>query len=369
MFKKSTLASAVATAIGVSAVGIGSAQAHSLFFPYVALSDTVTTMISVVNASNENYTPNGSPDGSNLHYRIYYKTAADNSLSCPEFDEFLPTSQYDVQSIDLSGHFATETAGVLFNDPSINNNWEASNKSYALGEGILPLRGYLYIDNNDTTEGVETLTGEAINFDFGSGASWGYQAYSSQGTQFTYANYEWAASRSPSNVTMMPFAEVMTTFLVTPVSYDQAPDVNNNYAARIEFITGLTTRGDVYDRDENLISGTVPQDVVCVGRVDATSLLTAGALNRVADGGWGQLYSYRTLAGAPASFKAETDPTFVPGTAELTSAGVTKLNATDGAVIIKLEYNLGGTINGGAIQGTFNNAITLMPEGPASLAQ
>jgi hypothetical protein len=104
-------------------------------------------------------------------------------------------------------------------------------------------------------------------------------------------DFRFAASQSPSNVAVMPFNEITTAFFVTPVSIDQHPDFMNNYRARIEFVT--STRGDLYDRDENLISGTVPQDVVCVGRINAISMLSDGTAARLVNGGWGRLWNYR----------------------------------------------------------------------------
>ncbi|MGQ9659159.1 MAG: hypothetical protein ACUVT0_03490, partial [Thermochromatium sp.] len=181
MFAKNTLASAVAAAIGVSAVGV--TQADTLFFPYVALSDTVTTIVSVINTTDDNWNENGdSVASTHLHYRLYYKTITKDEdreyllKNCEEYDEYLPTSRNDIQTIDLGGVFGDSTAGVLFNDPSINNKWKQSGRDYALGRNVKPARGYLVVDNSDTTVD-RTLAGEAFVFEFGSGAAWGYQAY------------------------------------------------------------------------------------------------------------------------------------------------------------------------------------------------
>ncbi|MFD2112469.1 hypothetical protein [Thiorhodococcus fuscus] len=353
MFAKSTLASAVAAAIGVSAVGI--AQADSVFFPQVVLSDTVTTIASVINTTASNWDNAGNVSTTHLHYRFYYKAgvnASDATASCEEYDEYLPTSIGDIQTIDLSGHFGADTLGVLFNDPSINNNWAATNRDYAFGRNVAPARGYLYVDNSANSG--NTLGGEAFVFEFGSGAAWGYQAYNTNN-----ANYAWAASASPSLVPLMPFGEITTAFFVTPVSVDQAPDVANDYRARVEFFTSMQ-RGDVYDRDENLISGTVPQDVVCVARIDAMDLLSDGAMARIADGGWARLLNYRLTSNSSTASPANINATATDDAASL-SAAATKLTADDGAVVIKLEYNIGGTFNGESVGGTYNNAIIYQP--------
>ncbi|MBK1718870.1 hypothetical protein [Thiocystis violacea] len=360
MFAKNTLASAVAAAIGVSAVGI--AQADSVFFPYAALSTTVTTIVSVINTTSNNYDQSGiaSTTANLLHYRFYYKSgaAADDLLApCEEYDEYLPTSKNDIQTIDLGGVFGAETAGVLFNDPSINNKWVASGRDYALGRSVLPARGYLFVDNSDGVAPVadsgQTLAGEAFIFEFGSGAAWGYQAHDSNDQ-----NYITKASESPSNVAIMPFTEVTTAFFVTPVDGEQAPDFQNNYRARVEFVT--SSRGDMFDRDENLISGTLPQDVVCVARVNAADMLSDGTLARLGDGGWAKVHNYRVVPNATAT-------AWVPAVFDATNSAVPSASAIrsdwdDGAVVIKLEYNAGATINGEAVGGTYNNAIMFAPE-------
>ncbi|MBK1722430.1 hypothetical protein [Thiocystis violacea] len=360
MFAKNTLASAVAAAIGVSAVG--AAQAGTAFWPYAALSETVTTIVSVINTSDYNWSSGGAANGTgaagdNLHYRFYYKsgTAANDKLAkCEEYDEYLPTSYNDLQTIDLSGHFGAETSGVLFNDPSINNQWQQSGRDYAFGRNVLPARGYLFVDTYDgPTARSESLSGEAFVFEFGSGAAWGYQAY-----HWYTSDYRWAASASPSNVSIMPFTEITTAFFVTPVDWDQAPDFANDYRARVEFVT--TSRGDLYDRDENLISGTVPQDVVCVARVDAADMLSDGTLARLEDGGWAKLWNYRVKNGGAAGW---VPAVFDPQQSDGLSAASSARSADAGAVVIKLEYNLGGTINGesSGTNGVFNNAIMLAP--------
>ena len=354
MFAKNTLASAVAAAIGVSAVGV--AQADTVFFPYAALSNTVTTVVSVINTTNHNWNHNGAVAATHLHYRFYYKTQDDLLSSCQEYNEYLPTSRNDIQTIDLGGTFASETAGVLFNDPSINNDWDSSDRSYAMGRSVMPARGYLTVDNSDTDTEM-TLAGEAFVFEFGSGAAWGYQAKSSNDNDFRNA-----ASESPSNVALMPFSEVITTFFVTPVSIDQHPDFANNYRARVEFVT--TERGDLYDRDENLISGSVPKDVVCLGRVDASSLLSDGTAARLVDGGWGKLHSYRLKDVDGKWMPAEFNVSVTSGGSDSSNlvAVANRTQASDGAIVIKLEYNAGATFNGEDVGGTYNNGILFAPD-------
>ncbi|MGQ9659158.1 MAG: hypothetical protein ACUVT0_03485, partial [Thermochromatium sp.] len=169
-------------------------------------------------------------------------------------------------------------------------------------------------------------------------------------------------------VALMPLNEITTAFFVTPVSIDQNPDVRNDYRARIDFVS--TERGDLYDRDENLISGTVPQDIVCVGRINAKDLLSAGTAARLENGGWGLLWSYRLLnqggSWVPAAFdrNGSTADALHKASSIVNSANKRDKNAPDddGAVVIKLEYNTGGTFNGESVGGTYNNAIMIHPD-------
>ncbi len=386
MFAKNKLASAVAAAIGVSAVGV--AQADTVFFPYVALSETVTTVVSVINTTENNWNSDGSARAAtHLHYRFYYKTGANaNNLTanCEEYNEYLPTSRNDIQTIDLGGIFGANTSGVLFNDPSVNNQWQQSGRDYAFGRYLIPARGYLTVDNSNADPSfianrgelanIPTLSGEAFVFEFASGAAWGYPAYSSLPpraiTDTLYpADFRYAASRNPADVAFMPLSEVTTAFLVTPVSADQTPDVANNYRARIDIRS--TVRGDLFDRDENLISGTSPVDVVCVGRVNLPDLISDGVEARLSNGGWGRVWNYRLVQvgsnWVPANFARANQPstgglTPTPANAAAGAFADPRYNADDGAVVIKLEYNLGATLNGEAVGGTYNNAIMLRPD-------
>lgn len=382
MFAKNTLASAVAAAIGVSAVGV--AQADTVFFPYAALSPTVTTIVSVINTSRNMWQADGqtpvTDQRGNLHYRFYYKSVADGERlldPCVEYNEPLPSSWNDIQTIDLGGVFGADTAGVLFDDPSVNNQWQQSGRDYAFGRNVQPARGYLTVDNSDSDNGNLTMSGEAFVFEFGSGAVWGYQAYESDtypgGTTVPFdinnpADFRHVASKSPSNIAVMPFTEVTTAFFVTPIAWNQHPDLINNYRARVDIRT--TTRGDMYDRDENLVSGTIPADVVCVGRVNVADMLSDGTRARLVNGGWGRVYNYPVAQvgsdWVPSLFnRANFDAGVSSGLRPLgVSVNDPAFSAVDhdGAVVIKLEYNLGGTFNGEAVGGVYNNAIMFQPD-------
>jgi hypothetical protein len=394
MISQKKLAIAVSVALGATAAAV--AHADSAYFPQVVYSPSVTTIISVVNESSRNYTPAGLPDGDNLHYRLYYKDllAADSNLdACREFNTFLPTSKFDLQSFDVGNvftDFANNTLGVLFDDPSRNNQWQQAGQSYALAldTGLSAIRGYLLVDNQDrlnppgTTptnraQAFESVTGEALLMEYATGASWGYAAYDRDGDtaeevvgtnvlggEFDYGrNGENSGTASPYQVTMMPFEEVSTSFLVTPIyAPDQpgptnagafnlgtivgnvAPGNANDYEATLEFVT-RSGAFSVYDRDELVMSGSVPETVVCVGRVEAQDLLTVGVNDRTRNGGWGLLENRAVLS--------QATPGVFPGSVSQT--------VTSAAVVIKHEA--GTSLNGVDTNGRWNNAIILPDAG------
>ena len=69
MLNQKKLTVAIAIAVGASAAAIGSASAGQLFFPQAVVSDTVTTVVSVIN-TQEARNPTVAET---LHYRYYYK--------------------------------------------------------------------------------------------------------------------------------------------------------------------------------------------------------------------------------------------------------------------------------------------------------
>jgi len=334
MSAQKNLASAISIALGTTAlVAAGAATASSAFFPQVVVSPSVTTIVSVANTSAANYNQNGTGPGDNLHYHYYYKPADNNAAPCVEVNVFRPTSQFDLQTIDLGGVFGAFDLGVLFNDPSFFNNWRAPNQSFALGSltGLVASRGYLVVDNADASE--ESVRGEAFVFEFANGATWGYQAYRAAGETNPPGapefDYTFAASENPAFASIMPFEEIATAFMVTPVTDNMIPGINT-YKTQLAYVIDPTASTAFYDRDEGAVSGRVPQEVTCVGRIDAADLLTDAALSLVPDGGW--------------TFVAQntTNTDYSP------------------AVVIKLEYGV-GSFNGEPINGVFNNAFVIAP--------
>jgi len=348
---------ALSLAVATIAAGTAAHAADVAMFPYVVNSATVTTLVSIVDqaTAGQGYTAGGAVGGDRLHWRLNYKAGANatnNAALCEEVNYYLPSSENDIQTVDIGGNFGSATKGVLFSDASSNNDWNANTTAtinYMLGKTAGVQRGVLFVHNADAAPAAQTLYGEAMILDFSTGAAWGYQAQLKQsvaGNDNTAFDFSAAATNAvgsaPDTLTFMPTAETTTRVFVTPVNTGAAApmlDVNGSsiagwdrLTARVGLVTGT---GVAYDRDENLVSGTTLNNVTCVGAVDVTSMMTAGAAAVLANGGWGTL-------------------SIITGT----GAAATSQNVNT-AIATKLEFNTSGTLNGQAIPGTFNNGFIM----------
>ncbi|NJN46343.1 MAG: hypothetical protein HC808_07575 [Candidatus Competibacteraceae bacterium] len=98
-FKTKKIATAVAVGLGASVVGMSAAQADEILFPYVVVSNTVTTLLSVVNDADEL-----DRRVDQLHYRYYYKSGANaenKGAGCVDVDVRRPSSPNDVVTFDV----------------------------------------------------------------------------------------------------------------------------------------------------------------------------------------------------------------------------------------------------------------------------
>jgi len=358
-----------ALSLAVAAIAAGSAAhaADVAMFPYVVNSATVTTIVTIVDrgtAATQRYDASGvvgtAATNRRLHWRLNYKAGANaenNLAACQEVNYYLPSSPNDIQSVDIGGKFGSTSKGVLFSDPSSNNNWNAGTSAtinYMLGKAAgATQRGTLFVHNADNTVG-NTIYGEAMVLEFSTGAAWGYQAATTDNggannaSAFDFSaaggfvtNNLAASTTAPSGLlTFMPPAETTTRLFVTPMPVGALLAANGANAAgwsdQQVRVSMVTSSGVAYDRDENLVSGSATQDIRCVGAVNATDLVTSGALATLANGGWGNL-TLESVAAVPAG----------------------AYTATDTAYITKLEYNTGGKINGETLSGTFNNGFIM----------
>lgn len=205
-FEATKIATAVAVGLGVSVVTVNIARADAIMFPYFGVSDTVTSIVTVINTAEHS-------DGTDqlLHYRFFYKEGANaESLSapCAEGDLRRPTSPRDVVTFDLSGHFGDEN-GVLAEPAAKQIKANYGDQSFAfMKPAQKPARGFMIVDNN--LEGnswnflEESIFGEIMLIDFVEGAVWGYSAYNAAAPLTTidgvYSN-TWYADFSDRNET------------------------------------------------------------------------------------------------------------------------------------------------------------------------
>lgn len=360
---------ALSLAVAAGFIGSAAQAADVAMFPYVVNSPTVTTIVTIVDngtAATQRYNNAGvigAGAGFNrLHYRLNYKAgalagmdAASRAAACQEVNYYLPSSPSDIQTFDLGGrHSTTAARGVMFNDASINNNYVAGTTAtinYMLGANAGSVqRGVLFIHNADIAAvPSQTMYGEAMILDFSTGAAWGYQALLNDqaggvndATPFNFSLQATnAAGSAPDILTFMPAAEVTTRLFVSPtpaagnmLGADGASVAGwDNFTSLVSMATGA---GVAFDRDENLVSGSAAVNVKCVGAIDHTELMTAGAAAVLASGGHGLLTMVAGTLPAPA----------VAGAAP---------------VVTKLEFSRanGGTLNGVAVPGTYNNGFIM----------
>jgi hypothetical protein len=398
MLHRKPLTTAVMAAMGAMVTATVNVQADSVFFPHIVGSDTVHTIVSVVNQTNDlyNQTPTSAGD---LHWRLMWKNAASLTDPCQEYNRFLPSSENDLQTVDLSGAIGDASRGVLFEDALAvgagGNVTYGPDDAYnlvsqvraGLGPNPPAVRGFLLIDNA-TSDGVSTfddepnIFGEAIIIEYAIGATWGYTAFTKANEEEgnpepdefdNLFDYEDAASQSGYPISFLPLVgeeQAVTALMVTPVVAPRAPrgesyadsDMSdafgaNSYRAFVRLVTepdgDINDEASLYDRDENYFSGGRTEEVVCVGRVDVKNLFAAAMADShpLANGGWGRVLNYANY-------------TFLQ-TANVSGATFTQTmqaTETSAAVIYKLEY--GTSFNGllpdmANSNATWNNAFLI----------
>lgn len=337
-------------AFGIAlAAGVGAAQADEVLFPYVVSSDTVTTILSVVNTADTGI--GGAVE--QFHFRYYYKegaAATDNAATCQEVNRRFNTSPNDLIDVSVDVRYGAATRGILFNDHMVNATYAPATSSPGLLRNrTKPVRAFAIVDNNDVAVGatndLSLVAGRATIIEFGAGAAWGYDAFNAVGTNnyiFDEVGERFGEVFSPvdaatgnwsrrTEVSFKPFSEFVTTFYVTPLfarpavaavgALTDAVPINvttatpapaaagvsaaslvaaaNAQAAGSQLMGNLRTRvvasvngGDdvAYDRDELPVSGRAPKEITCVGAVRIQDLMSTGAADELAStGGWTSL--------------------------------------------------------------------------------
>lgn len=389
--KKTAIATAVAGSLGA---GLALAD-DTVLFPYVSNGPTFTTLVSVINTTSRLFDTaynRGTGTGYNrLHWIYAYKggaAATDNLAPCSEIDYPLPTSKNDIQTVDLGAHFGATTLGVLFSDPSSNNNWKKAGDdglTYAMASiPTKPNRGRLLVANADSDSAAQTIWGEAVSIEYGAGAAWGYEGLVNNGGDTRTPTTDGTQNDSPydfsaavhsarlsdvvsggygSPMAFMPPREVETRIYVTPLNLNSADiyfdgpsngsmlkaggvSLAGHYITKVSMLAGPSSLGVAYTRDEVLISGATPLPVRCVGVVRVRDMIDSYSddVHPLRNGGWGRV-RISHYNSDPVTRASNTYAEF--------------MKDTQRAMAYKLEYNLGGNMNGEAITGTFNNGTDL----------
>jgi len=349
--QQSVLAGAVAAAVG--GVGIQDASADAVMFPYLAASNTVTTIISVVNhgvtaagARQAPHTP------TTLHYTYLFKNivgdqAVDQTSTCKELNYLKPSSPEDLVTFDSSGHFG-DTEGVMFSDGTDYTTLGPAFTSPLSTEK--PARAFLLVDNQQVDDAQ--LYGEAVVMEFAGGAAWGYRAYNSTDGNNLAPIFgdgvdlqgEVLGVNEFAQFQFMPFDQVVTKFLVTPVAAFAQNVLTGNIAINVQLSDTSFVGAPVvaWNRDEEPLSGSAPKDVVCVASKDVQELMVSAVVTQLqSEGGWSYLNT--------TSFISPPAP------------GAWLLG--NGAVVYKLEFSSGTTLDGVPLNGVFNNAVQLTDNG------
>jgi hypothetical protein len=328
---------------------MNAANADSILFPHIVLSETVTTILSVM---NDDFDVSVLDE---LHYRYYYNSG---SGACQEFDFWNPTSENDIVSFDMGAYFSgQDPQGVLFEPERVNAVY-VDDFAALSRQGRTPTRGYVVVDNsprnptNPLPAPTAKLAGEAIIIEVSTGSAWGYQAYNASDiwgfapppagpnnlgrlellNPFDFSdrvetagevlvaprtglsaqeqkNYFWVP------ISIMPWDMIDSALFVTAVSSNMGP--SGGYAASTSLKLRGTAEGAdriMFNRDERAYSGPGAATVTCVGRVDLETMVGEIVKQQTPQGGWTHL---TVTAGEAIVFKGEINDVDTAGDLDL----------------------------------------------------
>ncbi len=393
--KSKTLTVAVFLAIALVfsfGVAVEKASADTILFPWLVKSNTVFSLVSVVNTS----APETILCSQSLHYQYWYKKTSGNDRleTCVNQDFTIGSSMNDIVSFDAGGIYPLATPGSsLFNDqPARHGNATYTPDAFGNSSGPIPSRSFLLVDNNSGCNGDQfqaSLYGEALIIETASGGAWGYVAYNgSRGEDISPVFFsdendmQGEVLRSPrvgenfSDLESTPIViypnvpgqGFKTTMFVTPANY-VVGQRTGNASARIQFCldpdandsseatnivgAGLGIQKDpscfhpgIWDNDEGELSGNDAVEFICTGGLDIYANPSLGGLLTSAQ------VTYLTVTGGQAwtSVRAMTGTTGI--VAGISAPGSVKSDA----IVGKLDYTEGAiTLAGKAIPNAVNN--------------
>ena len=99
-------------------VAVKDAKADAIMFPWIVKSDTVSTLISIINTCGQIGTYGGGLLNLELHYEYWYKETSANEQTeiCQPTSDKIPTSKDDIITFDAACNINGGQA--LFGDPS-----------------------------------------------------------------------------------------------------------------------------------------------------------------------------------------------------------------------------------------------------------
>lgn len=390
-------------AVGFILTASLSAQADSVLLPWIVKNDTVSTLVSVVNA----YDPGSAKV--RFHFMYWYKKTKANEQTelCEEVDFCAPTSFNDIVVFDAAGNF--NGGSPLFGDTSVKGSkyTTVQGTSFAL-PAEAPRRAYLVITNERYTTEVcgnspvvgfeDSIYAEAMIIDIATGGAWGYDGYNPRnydpGTPRWWANFSDNATLDTdlfSQVVavskdrpefafltiMPPSAGFITKMFVTPIGNDMVAEGNNTVISKLycalpgevaQYFGCMDLNGDedteecdprqanadfrglggMFDSDENCISFDTVKPVICTDASTIDHYVSSAAwtifVNSKAEG-WAYLY--------------------LPDGKYFDPVKEKEYDSTRQATIGKLEYSLGAAqFDGNRIADTINNFIWLRGRTP-----
>jgi hypothetical protein len=325
---------------------VKNAKADGILFPFITKSDSVSTIISVVNTAAV------APDtNQGLHYQYWYKktTANGQCEGCESYSFRRPTSKDDIVCFDASGNIndgmALYDEEARYNDDGFDLNVEA------------PRRAFLIVDNDDlvNTAADGTIYGEAMVLELAGGSAWGYVAYNPEGQADN--DYQdgndvlgevigvYAVNNNEqTQVVLLSPDQGTTRFFLTPIC-DNVTATGQRDGDLDGQMFFFADEPGMFDNDENVIDFSKKKDVVCTAGADLEHLIGEGAFNEFCDtGGQGWAYVRVTDNVAASCSEVQNDE----------GADIS------GMMIGKLKYSTAGiTFADTTIPGTLNNFVLL----------
>lgn len=355
------------------AINVDKAGADAIMFPWIVQSNSISTLVSVVN------TAQGNPDfEERVHLQYWMKNPAgahptpdvnDQENTCTELDFKVIVSKDDMFTFDTSGKIGG--GKPLFGDA---NTVPVSVDSLDMN-AVGPRRAFLLVDNNTAQNFAAvgsnvdgTLYGEAIVLEIASGAAWGYIAYNPSGGETStqssaiYFNDgndlqgEVIGETEVTQTVLMPIKAMDTKFFLTPVDVSDSGEhatINQrvgNANTKVQLCIDPEDRTDVpsnttcqepgiYDNEEGPVSSSVNKNIVCTS-ADSLEVLMGGGFTSFRDtNGQGWAYVVTNLG--------DVDRTGLVG-----NGAATVDNPSTDMIIGRLEYQ---TANIQGIGGTVNN--------------